>query len=238
MAASSAGESIADTFTRLLRLSLPGAARLVSREQLMAASEAELARIARSGQPREQQLAGQLLASPLAYRSWETEHLRLMSAVANPKRNSGQARALLATTFSLLHRRALFEYLRSHTLRGAARRELVQHIHGQGSYSKAMIAEHGIYQRSSASLLCTEHIGATLLVHQAFGDLLRRYQNLYAEYFRSYCDSYLAPPPSLEAGDTDSVRMLLPHLKRDVLDLRARLLAMPAVPAPGTRAAR
>jgi hypothetical protein len=230
VAASNAGESIADTFTRLLRLSLPGASRLVSREQLMEASEAELARIARGGPPREQQLAAQLLASPSEYRRWETEHLRLMSAVANPRRSSVQTRALLSTAFSLVHRTALFAYLRSRTLRGAARRELVQHFHGQGSFSKAMIAEHGNYQRSFASLLCAEHIGTTLLIHQAFGDPLRRYESLYAEYFRSYCDSYLAPPADAN-GDTDSVRVLLPHLKRDVLDVRARLMAMPAVAA-------
>jgi hypothetical protein len=237
MAESPARASIADTFTRLLRLSLPGGSRLVSREQLMAASEAELARVARHGQAREQQLAAQLLASPLDYRRWETEHLRLMSGVANPKRNSGQARALLAATFSLIHRRALFEYLRGHTLRGTARRDLVQHFHGQESFTKAMVAEHGIYQRSSASLICTEHLGTTLLVHQAFGDPLRRYENLYAEYFRSYCDSFLAPPADAES-DSDSVRMLLPHLKRDVLDVRTRLMAMPPVPAPGSRPTR
>jgi len=237
MAASSAGERIADTFTRLLRLSLPGSSRQLSREQLMEASEAELARTARSGQAREQLLAAQLLASPLEYRRWETEHLRLMSTVANPRRNSGQARALLSTAFSLIHRRALFEYLRSQTLRGSGRRDLVQHFHGQESYSKAMIAEHGNYQRGSASLICAERLGTTLLVHQAFGDPLRRYENLYSEYFRSYCDSFLAPPADAQ-GDTDSVRMLLPHLKRDVLDVRARLMALPAVAAPGTRPAR
>ena len=238
MAASPARESIADTFTRLLRLSLPGSSRLVSRDQLMAASEAELARVARGVASREQQLAGQLLASPLDYRRWETEHLRLMSAVASPRRNSGQARALLSAAFSLVHRRALFEYLRTHPLRGNGRRDLLQHFHGQGSFSKAMIAEHGNYQRGSASLICAEHIGATLLTHQAFGDPMRRYENLYGEYFRSYCDSFLAPPATAQLGDTDSVRMLLPHLKRDVLDVRARLMAMPPVAAAGTRAAR
>jgi hypothetical protein len=114
---------------------------------------------------------------------------------------------------------------------------LIQHFHGNKSYSRAMVAEHGNYQRSFASLLCIEHIGATLLVHQAFGDPFRRYEHLYAEYFRSYCNSFLAPPTA-DGDSSDSVRMLLPYLKRDVLDVRARLLAMPSTGEAGGRAAR
>ena len=237
MPASSARPSIADTFTRLLRLNLAGGPPLVSREQLMEESEARLARSARSGTGREQQIASQILANPLDYRRWESEHSRLMAAVATPTRNRLQVRALLSSSFSLVHRKALFEYLRSHATRGANRRVLVQHFHGHKSYSQAVVAEHGNYLRSSASLICTEQIGATLLAHQAFGDPFRRYEQLYSEYFRSYCDSYLAPP-STNAGDGDdegdSVRTLLPYLKRDVLEVRARLLAMPAAPEPGT----
>ena len=237
MSASSARPSIADTFTRLLRLNLTGGPPVVSRELLMEESEAHIARIARRDASLEQQIAAQILANPHDYRRWEVEHERLMAAVARPNRSAVQARALLSTAFSLVHRRALFEYLRGHAVRGTGRRDLMQHFHGNRSYSQAMVTEHSNYLRSSASLLCAEHFGTTILVHQAFGDPFRRYEQLYAEYFRSYCDSYLAPPAAAN-GDSDSVRTLLPYLKRDVLDVRARLLALPIAPAVGAQARR
>ncbi len=237
MPASSTRQSITDTFTRLLRLNLGGGPPPVSREQLMEESEAHLAHTARRGSAFEQQIAAQILANPVDYRGWEAEHERLMAAVARPARSVEQVHALLSTAFSLVHRKSLFEYLRGHTLRGNGRRDLVQHFHGNRSYSQAIVAEHCTYLRSSASLMCIEHFGATILVHQAFGNPLRRYEQLYSEYFRSYCDSYLAPPATAE-GDSDSMRALLPHLKRDVLDVRARLLALPAVPAQGPRPRR
>ena len=210
---------------------------MVSRELLMEESEAHIARIARRDASLEQQIAAQILANPHDYRRWEVEHERLMAAVARPNRSAVQARALLSTAFSLVHRRALFEYLRGHAVRGTGRRDLMQHFHGNRSYSQAMVTEHSNYLRSSASLLCAEHFGTTILVHQAFGDPFRRYEQLYAEYFRSYCDSYLAPPAAAN-GDSDSVRTLLPYLKRDVLDVRARLLALPIAPAVGAQARR
>ena len=237
MSAATAKPSIADTFTRLLRLNLGGGPPQVSRSRLVEASESQLARAARSGSAREQQISAPLLANPKDYRSWESEHGRLMAAIASQPTGARQARALLSTAFTLVHRKALFEYLRDRAPRSADRRLLIEHFHGNKSYTRAVVAEHGNYQRSFSSLLCIEHIGATLLTHQVFGEPFRRYEHLYAEYFRSYCDSYLAP--SKDSNDSsDSIRTLLPYLKRDVLDVRARLLAMPAVPVPGTHTTR
>lgn len=201
----------------------------------MEESEAQLAQAARSGAARERQVAVQLLENASDYRRWESEHSRLMSSVAGTPRTGLQVRALLSTSFALIHRKALFEYLREHELRGGARRILVQHFHGFNSYTQAVVAEHGNYLRSFASLICAEGIGATLLAHQAFGEPLRAYEQLYTEYFRSYCHSVLVPATS--AAD-DTVSSLLPYLKQDVLEVRTRLLAMPAVPERGARAAR
>ena len=231
MTESSARQTIADTFTKLLRLNLTGGPAPLSRAKLMEESESLLARAARKGPAQDQKIASQILASPLDYRRWESEHARLMGTVAEHNRHPLQVRALLSGSFSLVHRKALFEYLRGHALRGDSRRVLIHHFHGYKSYSQAVISEHGNFIRSSASLICNQELGMTVLVHQAFGDPFRRYENLYSEYFRSYCDSYLAPP-SKDDTESDSVRLLLPFLKRDVLDVRGRLLAMPATDAP------
>jgi hypothetical protein len=230
MATSSAKPSIADTFSRLLRLNVGAGPPRVSRAQLVVASEQELARVARGGPGQQRKVAATLLDTPIEYRNWEAEHGRLMTTVAMPPTGERQARELLSAALSLVHRKALFEYLHNQARRGGDRRALIQHFHGSKSFTQAVVAEHGNYLRSFASLLCVEHLGATLLVHQGFDEPLRKYEGLYAEYFRSYCDSLLRPADTKD--NSDSMRMLLPYLKRDVLEERKRLLAMPSSGAP------
>lgn len=229
MARPAAKPTLADTFTRLLRLDLAAGPPRLSLERLMEESDAQLAQAARAGQPEQQRIASQILGNPQDYRRWESEHTRLMTAVAGTPRTGLQVRALLSAAFSLTHRKALFEYLREHRLRGDARRRLVHHFHGHSSYSHAVIAEHANYLRSAASLICAERIGSSLLAHQAFGEPLRDYERRYEEYFSGYCLSILKSRDSEEGDDT---RELLTQLKQDVLALRTRLMAMPASGAP------
>lgn len=226
MPAAAAKPSIADTFTRLLRLTLPESAGLTL-STLMEASESRLGTAARHGTPREQLVASRLRDNPRDYRRWELEHSQLLDRVVKVPRLALQSQALLNTGFSLLHRKALFELLSSGVVRGWQRRQLISHFHGGHSYTQAMVAEHGTYLRSSASLLCIEHIGATTLTHPAFGDPLRSYEQAYAEYFRTYCRCAIAVHLT---PDDDSERELLPDLKRELLAQRTRLLALPIRP--------
>ena len=83
MSPATAKPSIADTFTRLLRLNLGGGPPPVSRSRLMEASESHLARAARGGSAREQQIARPLVSNPKSYRTWEAEHARLMDTIAS-----------------------------------------------------------------------------------------------------------------------------------------------------------
>ena len=234
MPAPAAKSSIADTFTRLLRLTLPAGPE-VTLGQLMEASEERLGAAARSGPIHEQLIASRLRDNPRDYRRWELEHSRLLERVLKAPRRAMQATALLSLGFSLTHRRALFEFLRLHALRGWQRRQLLAHFHGGHSYSQAMVAEHGVYLRSAASLICVEHIGASTLVHPAFGDPLLKYQQAYVEYFRTYCHSAMTPQG---ASESDTAETLLPVLKFDLLELRTKLLAMPVEPVARAPAAR
>ena len=225
MPAIAAKLSIADTFTRLLRLTLAGGTELTL-GRLMDASEERLDAAAHSGRSHDQLVATRLRDNPRDYRRWELDHSRLMERVLKSPRPPVQATALLSLSFSLSHRKALFEYLRDSSLRGRKRRQVVAHFHGGYSYSQSVVEEHGIYLRSVASLMCTEHLGTTLLVHPAFGDPLHGYQQAYLEYFRTYCHSAAAPPDNPEANTEQA---LLPVLKFDLLELRTKLLTM-AVP--------
>ncbi len=224
-----ARSSIADTFSRLLRLNVASGPPLVTLKQLMDESEAHIEYAAQRGPSTEKQIAQQLLASPIEYRNWESAHSQMMASVARPHRSALQASTLLSTAFTLVHRRAFFEYLRGQNITGPRRRELVQHFHARKSYTQAVVAEHNNYLHSSASLMCSERFGETIVPHQAFGDAFRRYEQVYAAYFRTYCHNYLAPT-AIDNEISASVRPLVPQLKRDVLALRAKLLALPASP--------
>ena len=226
MSAAATKLSIADTFSRLLRLTLPESAG-PTLSTLMDASESRLGMAARHGTAREQLVASRLRDNPRDYRRWELEHSLLMDRVLKGPRQALQSRALLSVSFSLLHRKALFEFLSHHKLRGWQRRKLISHFHSSQSYTQAMVAEHGTYLRSAASLICIEHIGATALTHPAFGDPLRSYEQAHLEYFRTYCRCAIAPHVT---ADDDSESELLPDLKRNLQALRNKLLALPVRP--------
>ena len=226
MPAAAAKLSIADTFSRLLRLTLAGGTELTL-GRLMDASEERLDAAAHSGAPLDQLVANRLRDNPRDYRRWELEHSRMMERVLKSPRPPVQATALLSLSFSLTHRKALFEFLRDSSLRGRKRRQVLAHFHGGYSYSQSVVEEHGIYLRSAASLMCTEHLGTTLLTHPAFGDPLHTYQHAYLEYFRTYCHSAAAP---LDNPEANTEQALLPALKFDLLELRTKLLTMTVLP--------
>ena len=86
--------------------------------------------------------------------------------------------------------------------------------------------------RSSSSLLCSNHLGLQVLADRAFGEPLWRYEQLYADYFRTFCGTALGTD-QYKSGDT--LRTLLPYLKRQLSTLRRAILAMPQQPDTGLR---
>ena len=219
-------KSIADTFTRLLRLRLPAGPEF-THPQLMEESEARLSAVARSGPQPAQWIAARILDTPMEFHRWEGEYARLMQGVADAPRPGLRVRALLNICLALVHRKALFETLRRESVRGPARRQLIRQFHGNRGYTQGMITEHGNYLRCAASLLCASHVGERLFEHQAFGVPLLAYERRYGDFFRSYCASVIVLPGS---DGPSSVAVLMPSLKEDLLAARARLLAMPAAP--------
>lgn len=222
----SAGSSTADTFRRLLRLGRDagGSSETLALQELMSLSEAHLEHLARGKSGPAVLVASRILDTPAEFRRWEGEHARLMRGIAGLTRRALQVRALLSATLGLLHRKALFEYLRDHQVPTAGRQRLIGHFYGHNDYVQTLLAEHGKYLRSAASYLCTSHIGSDCLQHAAFGEPLRAYVSLYDEYFRTYCNSVLA-----RDGDetSENLEALLPYLKRELLETRNRLLARP-----------
>ena len=219
-----ARQSTSDSFMRLLRL---GRARVTGQddrltlEELMGVSEAHLEHLARGKEGPSVLVASRILDTPQEFRRWEGGHLRLMRGIAGLSRRALQLRALMTTTLGLAHRKALFEYVRDRQVPTAGRQRLIAHFYGHNDYLQTLLAEHGNYLRSAASYLCTAHIGAEHLRVPTFGEPLLGYQQLYTEYFRTYCDSVLAPKDDETA---DQLEALLPYLKQEVLETRNLLL--------------
>ena len=221
------GQATSDSFLRLLRLGRvlePGGADASERltlEELMSVSEAHLEQLARGSAGASVLVASRILDTPQEFRRWEGEHAQLMRGIAGLPRRALQVRSLLSATLGLLHRKALFEYLRDRQVPSAGRQRLIAHFYGHNDYVQTLLAEHGKYLRSAASHLCCTHLGADYLQHPGFAEPLRAYAQLYTEYFRTYCDDVLAA----DRDDTaDNLRALLPYLKQEVLETRDALL--------------
>jgi hypothetical protein len=223
--------TLEDTFTRLLRLGHAASGQslgpLVSRTRMMDESEQALHDAATIGPPLQQMVATRILDCPETFKRWETEHLQLVSRIADQLHLGRQASTTLSTTFSLVHAKSLFEYLRNSGIRKHLRRRLIAHFYGDNGYVKALISEHGKYLRSAASLLCLKHVGNHVIGHTAFGQPMDDYEQMYAEYFRCYCQWVV---PDQARQDVDTLNALQQEQKSDVLLARQRLRALPLRP--------
>ncbi|MGH8133642.1 MAG: hypothetical protein ACRETG_12780 [Steroidobacteraceae bacterium] len=171
-------------------------------------------------------VACRVLEHPDIYRHWEAEHDRLMRAVSAQARLARQVIALRLTAFGLVHRRAIFEYLRDRHLSASKRRRLFAFFYGCRDYTNAVLTEHGNYLRCSSSYLCAHHLGEHLMHDAAFDEPLQLYEQWYREYFRAFCD--------VELAETDEEKQALmpldalrPLLKYRLGEAREAILAMP-----------
>ena len=223
--------STEDTFTRLLRLGQAAAGRsfgpIVKQTHLMEASEQALHAATSNEHQPTRQVAARILECVQTYRHWETQHQRLLSRIADQPHRGRQTATALSTTFSLIYARSLFEYLRESGARRARRRKLIAHFHGESGYVKGLLAEHGNYLRSAASLICIKYVGNSVLRHGAFGQPMEEYERTYAEYFRTYCQWAV---PARADQDDELLNSLQQEQKLAVLAARQRLVAMPIRP--------
>jgi hypothetical protein len=199
----------------------------LSHSLLMEESESRIEIVAREGSAAQVLVARRILDDTHMYRHWEAEHERLMRGVAAETRLQRQVVALRTACFGLIHRKAMFEYLRQHKIVGRDRHAVFELIYGGQDYAKAVVVEHGNYVRSASSLLCSNHLGLSLLDDRAFGEPMLRYEQRYADYFRIFCGSALA---SNRYNNDDTLSTLIPYLKRQLGILRRAILAMPPEP--------
>jgi hypothetical protein len=189
-------------------------------KRLMRESTDRVHRALHSANPNEQLVASRLLENPSAFSAWEDEHSGLMLEVANPSFRRTQAALLKKATFRLIHRKALFEHLRDERIRGSVRRRIIVYFHPAQDYTRSVIAEHGLYLRKACSFLCTSHVGGNVVHDPGFLDPMRRYQELYAEYFQIFCSTHFGT----DCADTEAQAELLPLLKHQLEECRMTIM--------------
>ena len=207
------------------------AAVALTHPQLMRESERRIERAVDSTDPRESIVARRLLADGTALRLWDIEHARYMRVVARERRQSAQLAALRWVSFSLIHRKALFEYLRTEMPRGHERRRVVSLFHQSLAYSDAIVTEHRAFIRATCSNLCAVHIATELLADAAYEEAFRHYEYLFAEYFRLFCAARVG-----DSETADPCLALLPYLKHQLNEQRRLIAAGPTALAAAQRA--
>jgi hypothetical protein len=214
---------LASTLARRFNLAAGGDFRRVSHDALMEESERCLSWAAHGGAGDDELVATRILENAHDFQTWEAEHSGLMRRIAAERLPAAQKSALLSTALALIHRKALFEYLRDREVRGQSRRRLMAHFSADRDYEASMVSEHGRYLRSAASFLCSSHVGKRLMFDTLFDEPLAQYEELYKQYFRTYCDFVLMSP-----GDAtyDTTNALLAPMKEQVREWRNALLAL------------
>jgi len=197
----------------------------INQARLMEESELCIAESAKFGTPAQKLVASRLLAHPHAYRRWEAEHSQLMRRVSEHRFINRQVVALRSTALSLLHRKAVFEYLQERQLSRQQRHKLMSMFHTLKDYSASLIAEHGNYVRGASSYYCSHHLAKRLMKDSAFAEPLWLYQERYTDYFRVHCDVELAESQS-EKQAVEPMRLLQPLLKKQLAEARQEILSM------------
>jgi hypothetical protein len=148
-----------------------------------------------------------------------------MRRVSEHRYLNRQVVALRSTALTLMHRKAVFEYLQERQLTRQQRHKLMAMFHTLRDYSASLIAEHGNYVRGASSYWCSHHLARRLMKDSAFAEPLLLYQERYTDYFRVHCDVELAETES-EQDAIAPMRLLQPLLKKQLTEARQEILSM------------
>ena len=202
--------------------------RAYKHARLMEESEWRIEIAAGSNSP-DDVVVRRVLDSPVVYRRWAFEHDWLLRGISTRPRVEAQVIALRSAAMNLVHRKALFEYLRERQLNGRKRRRLFQLFYGSRDYSNAVLAEHANYVRCSSSYVCAQYLAEQLMHDAAVAEPMQLYEQRFGEFFRAFCDGELAETEE-ERRVAEPLDALRPLLKFQLAEARQAILAMPLAP--------
>jgi len=198
-------------------------ARLLTPGMLMDFSESRLDVLRYSGTDDERRIITRLLDQPSTYRRWGAFHYPLMQKVAATRNCREQLGRLRQMNFVLLHRQALFEYLRDSQVTGRNREILFQTFYGQTNYTRAVITEHTRYLESNSSLYCADYLQLQVMRDAGFTSGFEDYRQQYMEYFSLYCDWTIGE----NRGFDYATQSILLEMKQRLSTKAAQLMTLP-----------
>ena len=191
--------------------------------QLMDSSQQLVHATAREEQGEIGLAASRLLNDHAEWQMWEKQFGAVLRRILIPVRRAEQIRVLRVAGFSWIHDAVPFRHMRDQGLRGESRQRLIRGLHDSSGFARAMVTEYRNFIRSTCSFACSAHIGESIFGDEIFIDSMSRYRDVYAEYFRSYCDVHFSTRRQWSGGSI----ALLPMLKLQAAELRRAILDYP-----------
>ncbi|MGH8262453.1 MAG: hypothetical protein ACRETU_03570 [Steroidobacterales bacterium] len=175
----------------------------------------------------------QLLEDVQRYQFWEFSHARLMRNIALAARPPAQILALRETGLRLVHRRGLFDFLRSNSVRGAMRAHIIEMFYGPIDYRAAVINEHRHFLVSASSAWCTEVLFGSLQ-DETGRRQLDLYDRLYSGYFELF-GQFVAADHAGEPELASALKPIMLRRRTDLARLRGEILKAPRPQMRGRR---
>jgi hypothetical protein len=148
------------------------------RARMLDCSELSMEEAARSADLHASRAAARVLESASAWRDWGATHHQLIGSVVAERGTAHQVRAVRRMALSVIHRKAPFEYLRDHAVRGGARRRFFHSIYGTHDYARAVVLEHRHYLNAMCSYLCVDRFCGPGSLQR-----IRSYERRYTSYW-------------------------------------------------------
>ncbi len=192
----------------------------------MGESEYALQAASDSSSPRLSRIVNTILQDNQSYRMWESRHADLLLPVAEYSDRKRQLLALRDAEIRLVHRRALFRYLKANAVCGEQRRRLFRMLHSTLDYHNAVLTEHRQYMMAVSSRVSADHL--IDVMNDPDSKLLpRNYEKVYTRYFEMQCyvmgmgdSNCIAVVRSAMADTRDQLRRLRRHVQVEPLDRR------------------
>ncbi len=187
-------------------------------QRLMDESEQALLDATDAKSKRESRIAEHILSDPNMHRLWEARHAELVRPVAEQGKRVQQVYALRDIEVRLVHKRALFDHIRHHQLRGLERDQMIAAFYGPKDIRDAILAEHRQYMLAVSSHLSTGHL--INVMYDPLGNrLLRQYATLYRDYFDLYGQVVL----SQGDGWADAAKPLMSEAREQMATVRQHI---------------
>ena len=186
--------------------------------KLMDESEYALREACDSSSQRVSRIVSTLIGDSQKYRHWEANHADLLLPVAEQSNKNRQILALRKLEVQLVHRRALFNLLRSQEVRGKAREKLFRLFRATRDFQDAVIAEHQQYMMAMSSRVSADHL-IDVMHDERSKRLIDQYEETYADYFKMKC--FLAITE--ESYFIELVQMTLKDAREDLRKKRERI---------------